>query len=48
MAQTIWYKVGFKAYQINLQSHDHSIIMASSAQWPLLLTWFNFNPSMDK
>ena len=18
------------------------------AQWPLLLTWFNFNPSMDK
>ena len=20
----------------------------SSAQWPLLLTWFNFNPSMDK
>ena len=20
---------------------------ASNAQWPLLLTWFNFNPSMD-
>ena len=22
--------------------------MSSSHQWPLLLTWFNFNPSMDK
>ena len=32
MAQTIWYIVGFKAYQINVQSHDHSIIMTSSAQ----------------
>ena len=21
---------------------------ATGAQWPLLLTWFNFNPSMDK
>ena len=21
---------------------------SASAQWPLLLTWINFNPSMDK
>ena len=24
-----------------IHSHIHD-------QWPLLLTWFNFNPSMDK
>ena len=24
------------------------ITMAPDDQWPLLLTWFNFNPSMDK
>ena len=22
--------------------------VATDALWPLLLTWFNFNPSMDK
>ena len=22
--------------------------MFKNDQWPLLLTWFNFNPSMDK
>ena len=22
--------------------------MTADALWPLLLTWFNFNPSMDK
>ena len=25
-----------------------STILISLKQWPLLLTWFNFNPSMDK
>ena len=25
-----------------------SIYYISDGQWPLLLTWFNFNPSMDK
>ena len=24
------------------------VVNASSDEWPLLLTWFNFNPSMDK
>ena len=23
-------------------------VMANKDQWPLLLTWFNFNPNMDK
>ena len=23
-------------------------VIRVSPQWPLLLTWFNFNPSMDK
>ena len=23
-------------------------LVLSSHQWPLLLTWINFNPSMDK
>ena len=27
---------------------DKQIIVNSSYLWPLLLTWFNFNPSMDK
>ena len=26
----------------------HSIMAFCCHQWPLLLTWFNFNPSMDK
>ena len=26
----------------------HITVPSSSDQWPLLLTWFNFNPSMDK
>ena len=26
----------------------HSARCASFNLWPLLLTWFNFNPSMDK
>ena len=25
-----------------------NLIFAVSHQWPLLLTWFNFNPGMDK
>ena len=27
---------------------DSSILIAKSRLGPLLLTWFNFNPSMDK
>ena len=30
----------------NDQSNDDKLIQ--EYQWPLLLTWFNFNPSMDK
>ena len=26
----------------------HTITHPAEGQWPLLLTWFNFNPSMDK
>ena len=26
----------------------YSIILVANVLWPLLLTWFNFNPSMDK
>ena len=26
----------------------HNVFMKNVALWPLLLTWFNFNPSMDK
>ena len=29
--------------QVNISGADAGIF-----QWPLLLTWFNFNPSMDK
>ena len=34
-------------------SHIDGLVQACSnsianALWPLLLTWFNFNPSMDK
>ena len=28
--------------------HNMMILIKQSSQWPLLLTWFNFNPSMDK
>ena len=34
-----------------LQEKDHEIGVLRQHiedQWPLLLTWFNFNPSMDK
>ena len=28
--------------------HSDDCVMTLVFQWPLLLTWFNFNPSMDK
>ena len=30
------------------QKAEQSPRSFSELQWPLLLTWFNFNPSMDK
>ena len=29
-------------------THIHQDFFSDTWQWPLLLTWFNFNPSMDK
>ena len=26
----------------------HSLLAQHERQWPILLTWINFNPSMDK
>ena len=26
----------------------HTVSLKADDQYPLLLTWFNFNPSMDK
>ena len=34
-------------YQVNCGLCSH-ICSAITHQWPLLLTWFNFNPNMDK
>ena len=33
--------------QLEVHEHGHSTVTAD-ALWPLLLTWFNFNPGMDK
>ena len=42
-----------QVYEYKLMNICTSIIRESfkwslDHQWPLLLTWFNFNPSMDK
>ena len=34
--------------QIYLTHICHVSFTSKAALWPLLLTWFNFNPSMDK
>ena len=39
-----WVKSIFSYNLIQFYSEDDGLIH----QWPLLLTWFNFNPSMDK
>ena len=28
--------------------NSHKTIDITEQQWPILLTWFNFNPSIDK
>ena len=36
---------------VNMAMRDKTVsptLKHIEAQWPLLLTWFNFNPSMDK
>ena len=53
------FKTPCRAYDVsvmrqNLHSHRHNIVLLVPSdvfvkhQWPLLLTWFNFNPRMDK
>ena len=38
-----------KCLSLNVLRHRISYLCYNSSfQWPLLLTWFNFNPSMDK
>ena len=37
---TKWDDIGFKTWIVSVRG--------LAPQWPLLLTWFNFNPSMDK
>ena len=32
----------------NILDKKYANTMLDDALWPLLLTWFNFNPSMDK
>ena len=41
------YDVWESMYQF-LSNIYYSYNFFSEAQWPLLLTWFNFNPSMNK
>ena len=31
-----------------MAKYGQSTLYNTSDKWPLLLTWFNFNPSMDK
>ena len=35
-------------YIYELIPEDQANTIAANVLWPLLLTWFNFNPSMDK
>ena len=44
-----------KAYLVEILHHKDKVCLlcifdniTADVQWPLLLTWFNFNPSMDK
>ena len=37
-----------KARAKNLQMLPMSMLIHRQHQWPILLTWFNFNPSMDE
>ena len=30
------------------ENYNQDNAMVADVLWPLLLTWFNFNPSMDK
>ena len=37
-----------KSVSYGLKQKKHNSSANASAQGPLLLTWFNFNPGMDK
>ena len=38
----------FKTAQTAHAQKFSTVLVVLTHQWPLLLTWFNFNPSMDK
>ena len=42
------FTVVFDRCQVDYHSSNIASGSWSNHQWPLLLTWFNFNPSMDK
>ena len=44
----LWLVTALFNMQWNLPRHIFLSGKGSYHQWPLLLTWFNFNPSMDK
>ena len=37
-----------RTFNLHIKSSRPSVPLTHWHQWPLLLTWFNFNPSMDK
>ena len=37
-----------KLYEIKRRTHSPCLWQTAGWLWPLLLTWFNFNPRMDK
>ena len=41
-----WHWTGDKPFPEPVTTHLDDA--SSCLQWPLLLTWFNFNPSMDQ
>ena len=43
-----WFVSWCWAWICNLPIIIYTLLFCSFQQWPLLLTWFNFNPSMDK
>ena len=43
-----WWDPSLKQHIAGSSAAPHVWISHVKLQWPLLLTWFNFNPSMDK
>ena len=43
-----WGKIGMYVWVWSMALDGAGCLSYSPLQWPILLTWFNFNPSMDK